>query len=225
MHFSIKKLFLAIALVAAIIPNELNAKVKPKKLTINTENGAKIFVDGKMIGATTTELKIPPFATVNVRVEKVGFITEERNFMNDESHEVPPTSYIKMEADDAYEQSVTTDIANHDIDIRTNLKEDDAWKLVSRIITNSFDVIQVTDKATGYMCTAWSVKNFKSATIRTRLILKTGSSDPLVYKAKIVSEIGKTGVSANQDENFKSWDRVLRTYENVIPDLQSRLGK
>ena len=217
--------FIITAGLVFLIPNNSLAKVKPKKLVINTENGAKIYVDGKMIGATTTEIKIGAYATVNVRVEKIGFITEERNFMNDDAHEIPKTYYIKLDADDAYEQSFTTDIANHDIDIKTNQKEDDAWKLISRIITNSFDVIQVTDKATGYMCTAWTVKNFRAATVRTRLIIKTGSSEPLIYKAKLVSEIGKAGVSANQDENFKPWDRVLRTYENVITDLQSRLGK
>jgi hypothetical protein len=216
---------IATAVLVCFMPNDLQAKVKSKKLVINTENGAKIFVDGKMIGATTTEIKVPAYSTVNVRVEKIGFITEERNFMNDDSHEIPKTYYIKLDPDDAYEQSFTTDIANKDIDIKTNQKEDDAWKLISRIITNSFDVIQVTDKATGYMCTAWTVKNFRAATVRTRLIIKTGSSEPLVYKAKLVSEIGKAGASANQDENFKPWDRVLRTYENVITDLQSRLGK
>ena len=207
------------------LPGNVLARVKSKNLVINTENGAKIFVDGKMIASTSTEIKVPAYSTVNVRVEKVGFITEERNYMNDDSHQIPKTDYIKLEPDDAYEQSFTTDIANHDIDIKTSQKEDDAWKLISRIITNSFDVIQVTDKATGYMCTAWTVKNFKSATVRTRLIIKTGSSEPLIYKAKLVSEIGKPGASANQDESFKPWDRVLRTYENVITDLQSRLGK
>jgi hypothetical protein len=207
------------------MPNYSEAKAKAKKITISTEAGAKIYVNGTMIGANPYEIKVPAYSTVNVKVEKVGYITEERNFVNDDSHTVPKSEFIKMEVDDAYENSFTADIANHDNDIKTNLKEDDAWKLINRIITNSFDVIQVTDKATGYMCTAWVVKNFKSATIRTRLIIKTGNSDPLVYKAKLVSEKGPAGISANQDENFKPWDRVLRTFENVIPELQSRLGK
>ena len=184
-----------------------------------------IIVDGKQIATTTTEIKVLPYTSTNVRVEKVGYVTEERNYLNDGAHEIPRADFIKLEVDDAYQNSFTTDLANHDIDIKTGLKEDDTWKLISRIITSTFDVIEVTDKATGYMRTAWVMKSFKSATIRTRLIIKTGSSDPLVYKAKLVSEIGKPGATASQDENFKSWDRVLRTFENVIPDLQSRLGK
>lgn len=202
-----------------------SAGVKSRTITINTETGAKIWVDGKLIGPTTAEIKVPAYGTANVRVEKTGYVTEERNYINDGNHEIPRSDYIKLEVDEAYENSFTTDIVNHDIDIKTNLKEDDAWKLVSRIITTTFDVIEVTDKATGYMRTSWVTKSFKNATIRTRIIIKTGSSDPLVYKAKLVSEIGKAGATASQDENFKPWDRALRTFENVIPDLQSRLGK
>jgi hypothetical protein len=207
------------------ICTEASAKVKSKKITLSAESGANIYVNGMLIGGTTTDIKVPAYSTTNVKVMKVGFIPEERNYINDDKHMLPKADFIKLEPDDAYEHSFVTDIANHDVDLKTAQKEDDAWKTIGRVITNSFDVIQVTDKATGYMCTAWVVKNFKSGTIRTRLIIKTGSSDPLVYKAKLVSERGPAGSTASQDENFKPWDRVLRTFENVVPDLQSRLGK
>ena len=143
----------------------------------------------------------------------------------DLKHEIPSTDYIQLEKDDAYESSLTTDLANRDIDIRTSHNEDDSWKLIARIITNNFDVIQISDKATGYMCTAWVVKNYKAATIRTRLIIKTTSNDPLSYKGKLISEIAPSGTSSSHDENFKAWDRLLRSFENVMPELQSRLGK
>jgi hypothetical protein len=196
-----------------------------KKVTINTEADAQIFIDGKLVGNTSTQIKIPGNSTVNVRIEKTGFITQERNYVNDGKHEIPKSDYIKLEKDDAFESSFISDLANRDIDIRTGHNEDDSWRLISRIITNSFDVIQVTDKSTGYMCTAWVVKTFKAATVRTRLIIKTASTDPLMYKAKLVSEIAPPGTSASQDEVFKVWDRILRTFENVIPELQSRLAK
>ncbi|MEJ7823032.1 MAG: hypothetical protein WKF85_11965 [Chitinophagaceae bacterium] len=118
-----------------------------------------------------------------------------------------------------------TDLANKDIDIRTSHNEDDSWKLIARIITNHFDVIQISDKSTGYMCTAWVGQTYKAATVRTRLIIKTTSSDPLTYKAKLISEFAPSGTSASRDENFRVWDRLLKNFENVIPELQSRLSK
>lgn len=223
-----KKFFLKLFLISlCFISTAFKAEARPhtKKITINTEVDAKIFVDGKQISVTSTQIKVEPYATVNVRVEKIGFITQERNYVNDDKHELPKTDYIQLEKDDAYESSLMTDLANRDIDIRTGHNEDESWKLIARIITNNFDVIQISDKATGYMCTAWVVKNFKSATTRTRLIIKTASSDPLVYKAKLISEIAPSGTSSSHDENFRSWDRVLRSFENVVPELQSRLGK
>ena len=206
-------------------PESALARLRTKKITINTDAEAKLYVDGKLVGSGTTVIKVAPNSTVNIRAEKVGFITQEKNYVNDERHELPKTDFIKLEKDDAYENSFVTNLANQDIDIRTGKTEDEAWRLISRIITNSFDVIQVTDKTTGYMCTAWIVKNFKSATVRTRLIIKTGNTEPLTYKAKLVSEIAPAGTAASADESFRSWDRLLRTFENVIPDLQSRLGK
>lgn len=217
-------LFLCISMLS-FSPNEAFARLKTKKITVNSDPDTKIYVDGKLVGSNTTFIKVEPNSTVNVKVEKTGFITLERNYVNDERHDLPKTDYLKLEKDDAYENSFVTNLANQDVDIRTSRMEEDAWKLISRIITNSFDVIQVTDKATGYMCTAWVVKNFKAATIRTRLIIKTASSDPLMYKAKLVSEIAPANTSGSADEAFRSWDRVLRTFENVVPDLQSRLGK
>ncbi len=223
MKKTITAVLIAGAMLSLSIPS--SARMHTRKITVNSDADAKMLVDGKQVGSSSAQFKVSPNATVNVRVEKVGYIAQERNYINDGKNEIPATDYIKLAKDDAYENSFVTDLANHDIDIRTAHTEDDAWKLISRIITGSFDVIQVTDKTTGYMCTAWVVKNFKAATIRTRLIIKTGSSDPLTYKAKLVSEIGAPGTAASADESFRPWDRMLRTFENVVPDLQSRLGK
>ena len=222
-----KKLFTLFFAATFIVclPYTAFCGVKAKKITINTENFASIFADNKLVGTTTATIKIPAYGTVNIRVEKPGYITRERNYVNDGNHEIPFKDYIQLEKDDALENSVITDIANRDIDIRAGKPEDESWKLVNRITTGYFDVIAITDKATGYLCTAWVVKQFKSATVRTRLIIKTGNSDPLTYKAKIISEIAKPGTSGSADESFRAWDRLLRSFENTIPELQSRLPK
>lgn len=221
-----KALSLSTILILAIaMASPIHAKVKSKKIKISADAGAHLYVDGKEVGTTSIQVKITPYATVNVRAEKVGFITTERNYINDGKTQIPATDYIKLEKDDAFENSFVTNLANQDIDIRTNHSEEDAWILLNRIVTGYFDVIAITDRTTGYMATAWTVKSFRSSVIRTRLIIKTGTTNPLVYKAKIVSEWAPPGTPASADEAFRSWDRLLRTFENVIPELQSRLGK
>ncbi|MGB0165319.1 MAG: hypothetical protein ACPF8V_00560, partial [Luteibaculum sp.] len=132
---------------------------------------------------------------------------------------------IKMQEDDAFIASVSSDIANVDINITTDLEEKEAWRLMSQIITTYFDIIEITDRETGYLRTAWTVQSFKQNTIRTRLIVKLGSTDPLTYRVKVVSEqSNEAATSAKSDERFSAWDRILRKYEGSIGELQSRLG-
>ena len=70
----------------------------------------------------------------------------------------------------------------------------------------------MTDKETGYLRTAWSLKSFMQNTIRTRIIIKETSTEPLVFKIKLVSESsGLPLTSVKSDELYKEWDRVLRS--------------
>ncbi|MCX6247319.1 MAG: hypothetical protein NTW10_06275, partial [Bacteroidetes bacterium] len=115
---------------------------------------------------------------------------------------------------------------NIDIEIKTNKPEVEAWKLISQIITSYFDVIEVTDRETGYLRTSWVIQTFKQNTIRTRMIVKLGNSDPLAYKVKLISEqSGQPMSSVKSDELFKEWDRVLRKYKEVVNEIQTRLTK
>ncbi len=213
---------LVVSLVTASLSGYAQ-KAKNRTITISTESGSNMYVDGNQV-TSPAKIKIPKYATVNVRVDKTGFVTEIRNYENNGKNVIPKTDFIQLTKDEAYENSFVTNLANQDIDIRPSRSTDESWILLNRIVTGSFDVIAIMDKSTGYMATAWSAKAFNSGVVRTRLIVKTGNTDPLEYKAKLVSEIAPPGTSVNADESFRRWDRILRTYENVIPDLQSRLG-
>ena len=53
---------------------------------------------------------------------------------------------------------------------------------------------------------------------------KRASSDPLTFKVKLVSESsGIPMVSVKSDELYKEWDRVLRSYSDVIGEFQARI--
>ena len=130
-----------------------------------------------------------------------------------------------MLPDPAYDASVQTDMANIDIEVELNPNREnvDSWKILNQVVTNYFDVIEISDRETGYLRTSWNLQNFENASVRTRLIVKIGSLDPLSYKVKLVSEIGGSGTSVKSDHKFAEWDCVLRTYETVIDQVVSRL--
>jgi hypothetical protein len=206
----------------------MEAVAGKKVIMLSTsENDAEIHIDGKLMGKGNTEVVVLKNSCVTVQVKKVGFLTETISFCNKKNHAEPPKSYyFQMERDDAYDASVQTDIANIDIELKTDKTEVEAWKLISMIITTYFDVIEVTDRETGYLRTSWEVKSFKQNTIRTRMIVKLGTADPLSYKIKLVSEESfAPNTSVKSDELYREWDRVLRKFQNVIDELQSRLSK
>jgi hypothetical protein len=199
---------------------------KKKMRFVASESDSKIFVDGRLMGTGQLDIIVPAYACIIVRVEKVGYLTEVIEFCNKPDFSPPPKNYsLMMQKDDAYDASEATDVANIDLEIKTNKPELEAWQLLSQIITSYFDVIEVTDRETGYLRTAWTVQTFKKNTIRTRMIVKLGSTSPLTYKIKLVSEESqKPQTSVKSDELFREWDRVLRKYKEVVFECQSRLA-
>ena len=140
---------------------------------------------------------------------------------------VPANKINTIQKNDAEEASIKTDQANVDFSVEVNKKYDllQAWKLSTQIVTDYFDDIEVSDRETSYLRTAWSIKSFQQTTVRTRLIIKLGNSDPLTFKIKLVSEYSKyPGASVKSDEQFIEWDRILRRYQNIIGDFSARLG-
>ena len=198
---------------------------KKKVLLTCSESDAQIYVNGNMMGRGSATIIIPAYTDARVEVKKTGFFTEEITFFNTPGNPGPPKTYhAKMVIDDAYEASIQTDIANLDLEIKTTRNPDDAWMLLNSIVLNYIDVIEVTDKETAYLRTAWQVQNFSKATIRTRVIIKMGNKNPLSYKMKLVSEYAPSaGVSPKEDQAFKEWDRVLRKYEGIVSELPSRM--
>ena len=193
-----------------------------------SEPDAKIIVDGQDLGTGTLKIKIPKESCVDVKIQKVGFLSYEQTYCNKKGATSPPKKqYFDMKKDDAEEASVKADQANVDFAIEVNKKYDltEAWKLTTQIVTDYFDAIEVSDKETSYLRTAWNIQTFQQNTVRTRLIIKLGNSDPLIFKVKLVSEFsGINGTSVKADEQFREWDRILRKYQNVISDFSTRLG-
>jgi len=198
-----------------------------KKIEVGTsQSDAEIYVNGKMIGKGSTVVTVPKDDCVTVIAKRVGYLTERIEFCNKKKMTKPPkTYYIEMKRDDAYDASIQTDIANVDIEVKAEtMDKDTAWKLINQIVLSYIDVIEMTDKETGYLRTAWSLKTFRQNTVRTRLIVKETSVDPLVFKIKLVSEAsGKAMTSVKSDELYKEWDRVLRSYSNVVGEFQARV--
>ena len=224
-------LFLCLATLNsfAIEKNPLSdtSLVGKKKIDFGcSESDAEISINGKSFGKGHLEILVPSDGCITVTVKKIGFLTEKIDFCNKKGMAAPPKTYfMEMSRDDAFDASIQTDIANIDIELKCSKTEKDkAWKLINQIVLSYIDVIEMTDKETGYLRTSWSLKTFKQNTIRTRIIIKQSSDEPLTFKVKLVSEESNQAItSVKSDELYKEWDRVLRSYSNVISEFQARL--
>lgn len=203
-----------------------NITLKDRQVAIRTTpEDATIKIDGRIMGNGEYKARVPFNQCVEVIVEKAGFVTTKKNYCNEDGVQPPPVAeHLVLGVDEAFTSSVQSDQANLNFTIETSKSEEDAWKIVSQITMNYFDNIELADRETGYMRTAWNVKTFKDNTIRTRIIVKQADISPLKYTIKLVSEYsGKAKTSVKEDESFFPWDRILNTYKDVISEYQSRL--
>jgi len=202
--------------------------LKDRIVRVNTTpNDASIKVDGKKVATGEYEVKVLDGACVEVIVEKAGYASVVKSLCNQPNMQAPPINdHIVLKTDEAYTSSIQSDQANvnFNVSVGANRNAEDAWKIMNQIITSYFDVIEMSDKETSYIRTAWSIKNFPNNTIRTRVIVKPGSTGSSQYVVKIQSEAsGSANTAAKDDEKFREWDRLLNTYKDVISEMQARL--
>jgi hypothetical protein len=219
----LSKIFLAVGVFLS-----LSSFAHDKEITIKcTEAQAIISADGQQVGVGMAKIKIKKNFSVTVEISLPGFIKYKNTYYNDDSHPKLDAEYtIELFKDESYESSVNGgNIANQHVNINSSKDEDKSWKVISEVVTTNFDILEVSDKSTGYIRTAWQTQSLGGKTIRTRIIIKGLSTDSKAsYKIKIISEFAdKEGISAQQDESFKPWDRLLKKYSSMIPELQERL--
>lgn len=194
-------------------------------------NDAAIEISGKRVGNGSYDLKVPKNSCVEIRVTRDGFVQYTKNYCNQASMQEPPlTDFLELPVDEAYTSSVSSDLANVRITIpvRAGIAPEEAWKVLSSIITGYFDILETVDYNTGYLTTSWQVQNFMSSIIRTRVIVSTGgNTDQVAYAVKLVSQeakvFGDEKVTVKDDEKFQDWARILKKYDGLIQEIQARL--
>lgn len=198
-------------------------------VNVNAPPDAKIFVNQRQAGMGTFAVRINEGTCASVRIEQGGFLPVSREYCAQDNAPAPPMDdAIALKPDDSFAASVQSDQANVNVTIEVGKgrTEEQAWRLISSIVLSHFDVLENSDSQTGYLRTAWQIKSYGdgAVVIRTRVIVKWSGLEPLRYTVKIVSERNRLpGVTVKEDENFVPWERVLSTYKDVIPEMQSRL--
>lgn len=209
------------------LEDALEIALMDRLVTINaTPKTASIFVGNDQVGKGSYNLVVRNGACVEVRVLEPGYGRDYRRFCNRENTPLETEVPIDLPFDEAYGSSIQSDQANVNftIEVGSSRTPDLAWRTINQVILGQFDVIEITDKETGYLRTAWQTAHFNTNTIRTRVIVKHGGTSPLKYVVKIASEqSGFPKTSVKEDEAFEEWDRILNSYKDIINEMQARL--
>lgn len=213
-------------------PVREQAKLEDRLVKITTNpSDALVQINGKTVGTGSYDLKVPLNGSVEIRVLKDGYVRYAKTYFNQANMQEPPaTDFIEMAVDEAYTSSVSSDLANVRITVPVNSahSSEEAWRILSSIVTRYFDILETVDYNTGYLTTSWQVENFASSVIRTRVIVSSGgNSDQLAYAVKLISQEafldGQNSVTVKDDEKFEDWSRILKKYEGLVQEIQARL--
>ncbi len=222
-------------------------RLKDRKIQFNViPDDAKIFVDGKEVGKGSIAVKVMENRCTEILIIRPSYVSERYELCNKAEYQQPePTYSVKLNEDEAYQQSDESSIANKNFTVEVNpaTQPIEAWKRLTSIIQSRFDEIEAIDGTTTYLRTSWVGSTFNKnslfkSIVRTRVIITSGGSAPLKYNVKIQSEISKADcasfkssddkyskpqITTNMDQCFEPVDRLLRKYTDLIREIQVRL--
>lgn len=214
-------------LVAAIVPQQTNAK--EKKTVYVTPETAKIYYNGQEVGNGSYTIVFGRDEDfVVLKFEAPGYISRTvKLFKNNPKKTI---SY-ELYADEAFNGSMGSDegvdLANKffSVTCKKGMTEDIAWKRLMNIAVTNFENVEVRDKAAGWIKTGWVNTTFTYQIVRTRLEIQVQFTEEneLSYRVKISSEIADKDCGTS-NQCFSKYDRILRKYESVISELQTSLG-
>ena len=122
---------------------------------------------------------------------------------------------VTLIEDDAWIASApASDIANKNIRFRatSNKSDDEIWYTLIRYASDYFGDFTVNDKGAGWAKSTWVSRTFSKIKVRSRLEIKRNPGDKKEFTIYLASEYTTKKDCTNDDECFKQWDRVLKTY-------------
>ena len=200
-----------------------------KKITINViPETARIYVDGQLVGTGSYQVKFDRNTDFYViKVEDEGYITRNYRLRKDNPKN---TILYTLPEDEAFAASAGgdegVDIANKwfDVTCRKGLTEDKIWKRLMSVCTNYFDNIEVRDKSAGWIKSSWRLSKFRYQTVRTRIEVRMSFTDEDVVSYRVRLSVQLKDNDCRGDNCYKNYDRVLRTFEPMVQELQTVVG-
>lgn len=197
---------------------------------------ATIKVNGSYYGEGSAKVKIKKNDFISLECSAPGYETLTTRVYGNDGRK---TIEIKLKEDMLIKQTLESSIANIFFSVKVDkslYKEDkksgkrdaeQAWKMAHGVLLKYFDEIMTSDAASGFIQTPWLYKNYVEAgkTLRHRVTIKESNiGGDLTFQIKLTSEMAPTQ-SRSKEEAFMETNRVMKEFDSIISEFQTRLGE
>ena len=184
-----------------------------RNYTIKTiPEDAIITVHGDHVGQGTYSFSMDRDHYLLAEVSRQGYFSSSVRI---DGTDKPGVVTVTLIEDDAWIASApASDIANKNIRFRatSNKDDDEIWYTLIRYASDYFGDFTVNDKGAGWAKSTWVSRTFSKIKVRSRLEIKRNPGDKKEFTIYLASEYTTKKDCTNDDECFKQWDRVLKTY-------------
>jgi hypothetical protein len=195
------------------------------KTVLITPSDAEILVNNEPVGKGKYDVSFEYRDKVLLTFSHIGYETYSVYLFRNNTEQ---TVSYQLDKDEAYDNSIGGENASQyanrwvPITVRQGLTADEVWMRVMSIVRENFEQIEKTDRSSGWIKTFPAITPYKASDVRTTLEISPDySTGDLKYKVRLSFEKRKKG---SGDEGWQKYDRLLKIYKDVIPNLLNSVG-
>lgn len=195
------------------------------KTVVVIPEDAEIRVNNELIGKGSCDVSFDGRDRVLLTFSCNGY--EKATYYLLKSNPEQTVTY-RLDKDEAYANSEGGESASQyanrwvPIVVREGMADDEAWMRMMSIVRESFEHIEKTDKSSGWIKTFPTITPFKTSDVRTTLeISPSYSTGTKQYRVRLYFEKRRKG---SGDEGWEKFDRLLKAYKDVIPNILNSVG-
>jgi len=150
-----------------------------------------VRVDGQPVGSGIVEVELPDAESVYT-VEVCGppgyFCHPPFTVRGDTERTV---FNVPLQKDLSYDETISVDVANKFVRVPAagGYSHEEAWQKLISCVTDAYSDLETLDSRSGYLTTAWKVKDYgfsqRQAVLRSRMVASIDNATPLQYKVKL----------------------------------------
>jgi hypothetical protein len=205
-----------------------------------TPSDAKITINGQYYGTGTATINMEQAGKVLATFEREGYITLTKKYHynfkygysgGSETYNKGSNHFsISLQKDDKHIPAEAISSSSDSINtfyscvVSPKHNAETAWKATENVVLDYFEEVNFKKVEQGNLKTPWVAAVAGSKKIRTRLIVRVETEQPLTYRFNLQSEYcNDVNAYEYDDYRFQKWDLVMNKYRGLIQDLMGKL--